>query len=298
MESQLPANLPNFFILGAAKAGTSSLYHYLRQHPAIYLPQEKEPHFFDDDRSYAKGLSYYTKRHYKGAEKFPARGDATPAYLHRYQLTIPRIQETYGAFSPRFLIMLRDPVQRAWSHYLHRVRNAAETETFQRALELEDVRLAENGGAWVGYFRDGLYANQVAVWLQHFPRSSFKFILTEDLSNDVQGVLRACFTFLTLPNSLRIDTHTWHNRASEARFPQLMRFLSQKSLLKNSFKRLFPSPARKSLKLYLRRKNLRPVSGHPELDPQLAADLRERYRYEVTELSHLIDRDLSRWLAR
>jgi hypothetical protein len=133
-------NLPNFFLLGAAKAGTTSLYHCLKQHPQVFMPANKEPRFFDRDEFYQEGLSVYLNRHFKGSEIYPARGEATPAY-HRPEKVIPRMKKAYGRLSPKFLIILRDPVERAWSHYLHRVFFTLEEESFEHALKLEKSRI-------------------------------------------------------------------------------------------------------------------------------------------------------------
>jgi hypothetical protein len=112
------------------------------------LPRSKEPHFFDSDASWNQGIETYLKRYYRHAESYLTRGDATPGYFHCYQKAIPRMLEIYKDQPPKFILIFRDPVKRAWFHYLHRVRNGVEKEAFERALALEEERLQENPNLW------------------------------------------------------------------------------------------------------------------------------------------------------
>ena len=287
---------PNFFLLGAAKAGTTSLYHYLKQHPQIFLTTVKEPHFFDSDKTYNEGFQVYLNRHFTGAAGYPARGEATPGYFHAYRKVIPRMEKMFCVEQLSFILVFRDPVKRAWSHYLHRRRNAAEPHDFRQALELEEQRVRADTSEWVGYFRDGLYAKQLSAWLDHFPRENFKFILTDDLREDAEQVTRDCFSFLSLNDALELNTDMKQNRASEPKFQWLMEYLNRDSVLKKPAKFLLPYHVRRELKGYLRRKNLRPAAERPQLDSGLDRELREEYREDIIKLSKLINRDLTMWL--
>ena len=100
------------------------------------MTKEKEPRFFDDDTYYTRGLDRYLRDHFRGAAGFKARGEATPAYLAWGRKARDRIRRDLGK-DLRFVVILRDPVKRAWSHYLHQCRHGVETESFERALELE-----------------------------------------------------------------------------------------------------------------------------------------------------------------
>lgn len=290
--------LPNFFILGAAKCGTSSLYYYLEQHPQIYLPKNKEPHFFDNDTFWNEGFETYLKRHFKGAEGYPARGDATPRYFHWPEKVIPRMLEVYPPDFPKFILVFRDPVERAWSHYLHRLRNKIETETFERALELETTRLAEDRWQWVGYFSDGLYAKQLKKWLAHFPKSNFLFLLNEDLREEPMEAVKRAFRFLSVDETVEVDVTGKWNVAAAPRFPWLMRFVTGRSPVKRPIGRLLSPYQKRRIKEWLVFKNLRPLKEKPKMDPGIAAKLREAYREDIVELSQLIGRDLSHWLGR
>ena len=290
----IPSNLPNFLIIGAAKAGTSSLDYYLKQHPMIYLSKTKEPHFFDYSPNYQKGLKHYVKKHFKGAEKYPARGEATPSYLQHFEIVIPRISEAYNGDLPKFIIMLRDPVERAWSHYLHRTRNYRETETFERALELEGSRLEKNKADWVGYFSDGLYSQQIDHWLMKFPIENFLFILSDDMKFKHKTTLKSIFDFLGVDSNVDIPDIKKMNVASTARSEWLMKVLSHPPL----FTRLIPYSIRRNLIIYLRNKNLRPYDSAPKMDMATKEKLRKKYAPEISRLEKIIERDLSMWNSK
>ena len=160
---------PNFFVLGAAKSGTTTLHGLLTAHPRIFVTKEKEPRFFDDDTYYTRGLDRYLRDHFRGAAGFQARGEATPTYLASGRKARDRIRRDLGK-DLRFLVILRDPVKRAWSHYLHQRCYRVETESFELALELEPRRLSAGGPGLTTHFRHGLYARQLRVWFETFPR--------------------------------------------------------------------------------------------------------------------------------
>jgi len=289
--------LPNFFILGAAKAGTTSLYYYLRQHPQVFLSEVKEPHFFDYDPFYAEGLEAYVSRHFSRSWGFPARGEATPRYFYDYKKVIPRMLNAFGPFPPRFIVLLRDPVERAWSHYLHRRRNCTETETFERALELEEGRLKQNPEVWAGYFNQGLYAKQLEEWFRHFPRDRFLIGLTEDLQARPTELLENICSFLGVGPPAELDVSDIKNPASEPRIRFIMKFLRRPSLVRKFVKRLLPRHTQLGLSWYIRKINLRPYANSlPKMNEETALFLRALYADDLAKLQEMIKRDFSKWI--
>ncbi len=289
-------NIPNFFVLGAAKCGTSSIYYYLKQHPEIYMPEVKEPHFFDSDIFWKEGVDVYLRCHSKGAGSFPARGEATPGYFRSWNRVIPRIKEVYGKCTPKFILMFRDPVERAWSHFLHCVRNHTEQETFDIALRLEQTRLAKDPDCWCGYFRDGLYAAQLEQWFNSFPQGCFHILLTEDIRNRPAETGGRVFEFIGVDPDVKIDFSAKKNTVALPRWQWLMDFLGKPHPVKRSFGGLLPHHLKRSVRTWARQANLKPVAQRPILDPAVAARLREAYREDILKLSLMINRDLSHWL--
>ncbi len=290
-------DMPNFFILGAAKAGTTSLHYYLQQHPKVFLSAVKEPNFFGYDPFYAEGIHKYVARHFSCSCGFPARGEATPTYFHQYETVIPRMQEAFAAVSPRFLVILRDPVDRAWSHYLHRKRNCTEPETFERALALENERLQQNPQAFVGYFRPGLYAKQLTAWFRHFPRDRFLIGLTEDLRAKPTEFISNICSFLGVDPPAEMDLSEKKNRASEPRIRWLMQLLNRPNLVQRFVKSLLSRHTQLRLSWYIRELNLRPYTKElPRINEETAASLRTLYAEDLERLEEMIERDLSKWI--
>lgn len=299
----LDPRMPNFFILGAAKSGTTTLYSYLAQHPDIYMPDEKEPHFFNDSENFGLGVDAYIARHFKNSAAFKARGEATPAYFFSVERAIHRLKDVYGDgdIKLKFVLVFRNPVERAWSHYLHMKRIGAEKESFETALELEDERVAFNPNAWFGYFSDGLYSRQLKIWLDYFPREQFLFLLTSDLSNNLEGSLGKLCQFLTVDNYFEdkdFDLAQKENVASEARNPYLMHFLANPpQSLKRIVNAIVRKPTRRAIMVFLRRNNLRPISSSdkPRMLPTTEARLYKKYMSDIVCLEKMIERDLSAW---
>lgn len=287
---------PNLFIIGAAKAGTTVLYDYLRQHPEIFLTKEKEPHFFDNDSNYIMGEEWYLEKYFVGADDYELRGEATPAYMRAYQKVGPRIEKfCNGSSPPKIIIVLRDPVKRAWSHYLHMKRISEEKENFESALLMEEARLRANPESWVGYFNDGLYSRQIKAWLEIFPRKCFYFILNDDLYNDHIKVLKNVCGFLGVENKRFSPDKLISNQASQPKSNILMKLIAEDNILRRIASKAIRSDRikREIIKL-LRRKNLKPTDP-PGIPCDMKVDLQNKYQKELTELENLINVDLSSW---
>lgn len=295
MEVVMLKKLPHFMIIGAAKAGTTVLYDYLRQHPEIYFPKVKEPHFFDVDANYIKGLDNYYQEYFSENYKMLIQGEATPSYLRQYERVIPRIKLAYESDSPKFIVVLRDPVERAYSHYLHRRRVHVELETFETALDLENDRLSKDADDWVGYFKDGLYAEQLKAWFRAFPKSQFLIVLNEDLKNNHTLVLRRICEFLGL---LQIDFNPKEissNQHSLPRIPYLMKLMAEEGLIKKIVRKIIRNRSTKErIILFLRRINLK-SAPKIQLPSTTINNLRESYKPSICELEDLIGRELSSW---
>jgi Sulfotransferase family len=286
---------PNFFVIGATKAGTTSLHSYLGQHPEIYMPSFKELGFFQIDAEFARGLSSLVRHHYRKADRFPARGDGTPTYLYN-SFVAERIAATLPATSHRFVVLLRDPVRRAYSAYLHMVRLGLEQETFDRALDLEAERVRSDvhrSYSW-GYVTAGRYAHFLAPWLDRFGRAALLPVVSEELRADPNAVMRTISEFLDVDPDFRFDTHQQLNAASEARFGLLSKLWSAPEPVKRTVNAAVPYRVRGRIQERLARLDAKPAT-HPPLDPSTAARLRSVLEPDIVELERLIGRPLSRW---
>ena len=225
--------LPDFLIIGAQKAATTSLFAYLQEHPAIWLPPCKECHYFT--RPW-RPVAYYraffptrgTRRQQERMLGHPLRiGEATPYYLHhpaapaRVASVLPDIQ---------LIALLRDPVERAYSHYRHAVRHGFETLSFEDALAAEEQRAAGDaermarapypmnaGHKHFSYVQRGRYAEQLRRWLRHFPREQIHIEVAEHLIDVPAETLARIEGFLKLPSApdRKFGIHNKGNKTGE-----------------------------------------------------------------------------------
>jgi len=290
--------LPDFFVLGVAKSGTTSLHHYLRQHPALFLPYVKELHFFDgDDERFASGLDRYLQYFSGGGPRLV--GEATPSYFRHVEVAAERMRQLYDTDPPRFLLLLRDPVERAYSHYLHNVSEGREPLSFKAALRAEQGNPEERWEAWKGYFADGVYADTLVRWFDSFPEERFLILLSAELKQDTDAALRNAFRFLGVDPDVEVDTDARLNRTGEQQSRVLGTLLSSLPPgLRTLAERWTPEPARLWVEQFVRRRSTGDASDRPSLDPALERELRARYAPHVRRLEALIDRDLSAWLPR
>jgi hypothetical protein len=210
--------LPDFLIIGAQKAGTSSLYRYLTGHPDFARAFMKEVHYFD--RHYDRGPLWYRSHfplrlrgrfHERVRGRRLITGEATPDYLFD-----PRIPARVRELVPhaRLIVLLRDPVSRALSHYHHQRRRGRESKSFAEAVERDESRLdaeedrmrADPGYysyAWdhFGYVRRGHYVRHLARWLEVFPRDQLLVLEAETFFQRTAEVYGRVLDFLGLPNA-------------------------------------------------------------------------------------------------
>lgn len=207
---------PDFLIIGAQKAGTSSLFHYLAQHPDIDLPSNKELHFFD--LQYENGIEWYSTLFPK--KKFLSRqitGEATPYYLF-HPLVAERIHAHYPSI--KLIVLLRNPIDRAYSQFqMERNRGIEPEPNFMSAIELENERIADekqqimcgkikSGDKFMNcsYLSRGLYGKQIALWLQYFSARQIFFIKSEDFFSDTNIHLERIQNFLGVSYVPAADT--------------------------------------------------------------------------------------------
>jgi hypothetical protein len=199
-------NLPQFLIIGVQKAGTTTLYNNLTQHPQLLMPGEKEVHFFD--LHYDKGIGWY-KNKFRNRNPFRSRiaGEASPYYLFH-----PMVAQRVALHLPKvkLIVLLRNPVERAYSHFQHEIKYKREHLTsFEQAIEMENQRIAADEKALMegrlqksaahqsfSYISRGLYAKQIERWLEYFPISQMLFLKSEDFFANPKAELPAVYEFL------------------------------------------------------------------------------------------------------
>ncbi len=185
--------LPDFLIIGAAKSGTTTLYKYLSRHPQIYMSLVKEPQFFAVDDKYVQGLEWYGSLF---SEALPHQicGEASTDYTKypRYPETAARIAQTIP--NVKMIYLMRHPVDRAYSYYVHLNRNSKIEETFEEHLSRTSF-----------CFDGSNYMMQIKQYLSFFSRESFLFLLMEELINYPRITLDKVCVFLGIDNNIELS---------------------------------------------------------------------------------------------
>jgi hypothetical protein len=292
---RIPDALPDFFVLGVAKSGTTSLHDYLRQHPDLFLPYVKELDFFDaEEGDYATRLDQYLQYFTEADDRLT--GEATPSYFRHADPVIGRMHQLYGNAAPRFLLVLRDPVERAYSHYLHNVAEGREPLSFAAALKAERRDPAAKRADWKSYFGDGVYADTLATWFDAFSRDRFLILLSAELDQRPDVALRRIFRFLDVAPGVAIDTDKRLNRTGERQSSVLGALLSGlPSWLPTLLRQWVPESVWLGVRQFIRRRSTGTAADRPTLAPDLKQHLRTRYLPHVQRLEAMIDRDLSAW---
>jgi hypothetical protein len=279
---------PDFFVVGAAKSGTTSLYRYLVQHPAIFMPKLKEPHFFGewDLSTGVSSLEEYLDL-FAGVPKRLRAGEATTSYLYSRSAAqeIKRFQP-----NAKIVMVLRDPVDRAYSNYWDQIE---ENLSFEEALAAEPKRIQQGWRYAYHYFEGGRYAEQVSRYLQVFGHDAVRIYLFEDLIGDAGNVCRDIFLALRVDPDYPIDVSGAYNPSGLPRSAFLSKLLHERSSIKEPIKKILPPSLRQDLKASLRAVNVRPA---PQMNPETRSRLRAIYRDDILRLEQLIARDLSNWL--
>ncbi len=310
---------PNFFILGVAKSGTTSLYDTLGQHPDVFFSTPKEPIFFEAE--YEKGLDYYARTYFADFQGESAVGEARHRNLY-LPYVAPRIQECFP--DARLIVILRNPVDRAYSDWLMRRASGADTLPFEEAVE-EDLRRIESGqrfdgdageAAWKAhilpvhegkraalttpgvampelryrtYVDSGYYAEQIDRYLGLFPSSRLEIVFLDDFSRDPQAVCRHLWTFLGVePNHEleRVDASNVRGKLLTTRARRLARKTLGEPLLAR-----MPRSLRRTLGALIDKS----AAANPKMNAATRELLVAHYAPHNRRLEEITGRDLSHW---
>jgi len=273
--------LPNFFIAGAPKAGTTSLYHYLDQHPQIYMSPVKEPNYFASEirvqrfsealqekvrrdqhamREYLSGPMSEKRfgavglewgeylRLFEQATDETAIGEASVCYLWSQSAARNIFEKVPNA---KIVMILRDPADRAFSQYMHGVNKGVIRDSFRSYVDRDLRHGGECFDVMLPFLEMGRYAEQVRRYLDLFLRENIRILFYEDYESDAGRAIRGLLEFLNVDPTVQID-------------------LSEKHLVG-------------------RAAGLR-------MNPQDRTYLKEYYRHDIEDLAAMLGRDLTSWL--
>ena len=293
---------PNFFIVGAPKSGTTTLYRYLRQHPAVFMPLRKEPHHFATDL-YAPRYVYdeaeYLALFEEGRGK-KAVGEASVYHLYS-KVAAKRIYQ----FDPdaKVIIMLRNPVDMVHSLHSQRLYSGYEDiEVFEDALAAEEDRMRGQRIPAQGYpiecllyTQVGMLGQQVSRYLDVFPRGQIQFIEFEQFANDTSLAYERVCAFLGVPGDYEPEWAV-HNANKRVRSEGLRKLMKFNPKLNSSVRSLLPFSVRRPIKRALVKANTK-YEARPPLREQTRQELQHIFAEDVHLLRTLIDIDLGHWTS-
>jgi len=285
--------MPNFIMIGVAKAGTTSIWRYLDEHPQVYMAPIKATNYFgyedardwkwtdEGDAPMLRNFPVHTLEEYEaafaGARDELAVGEVSPQYFR-----CPTAAERIHAALPgvKLVLSLRHPAERAFSGFLMRTRRGDIVKGFQEELTVES-----------SHVKEGFYYKRLKRYLDLFPREQMKIFLFDDFKKDPAGLTRDLYAFLGVDTNFTPNTNVRHNPGAVPKVRWLNQIFFNPRVI-NLTKTLVPAGLHDRLK-QVQQMNLKPT---PRLPAEVRADLIRLYREDILRLQGLLDRDLSIWL--
>jgi hypothetical protein len=285
---------PTFLVIGAGRSGTSSLYAYLKQHPEIYMSPVKEPRFFASSEEGVGKLDGQNKECMRKEEYLKLFnqvsnekqwGEASPTYLHdetspqRISATIPDV---------KLIAILRNPVERAYSHYGLNVRLGRREEgKFGRW-----IRNVEPGDSfWEKYIVPGFYYKQLSRYYEFFGEGQVSIYLFKEFTEETERVVTDIFDFLGVDSSFNPNLSVERNASGIPRLRLLYRLMDGSREPATTLKRVLPA----SLKRFLVKLRDSLLQDRGEMDFETRQCLRTIYRDDISKLHNLIGQELDHW---
>ena len=290
---------PNFLIVGVARCGTTSLYHYLKQHPDVGFPKIKEPKFFSvgaqrspqfgpGDNTVWRNVITEEKEYFDLFSRIEtsAIGEASSNYFYYHRHVIPLVKEKLG--DVKIIICLRNPYDRAFSAYQNLVRDGREDLEFHDALVREKSRREANFD-WMWHYSNGsLYAEGVRAFITSF--TNVKIVFFEDLQKNPSLVCKQCFKFLDVSEEFKPDVSTKYSHSGRPR-NLFLRFLMSRTgpmfFLRDFAIKIVPRYWLESLSGLLLSKDI--------VDTQSYEIMKDKVDEDIDELSSILKTDIAQW---
>jgi hypothetical protein len=289
----------DFIVIGAQKAGTTSLFKYMETHPQLYMPPEKECLYFNDDERFSRGWGWYIDEFFNGAPPDRLWGTVTPHYM-----IDPRVPERIKDTLPdvKLIALLRNPINRAYSHHLMSVRRGYETRSFEDAVyellkpdALEEAR--KQPTETNGYIVIGEYGRILTKYYERFPHQQIFVSFTEELGHSPEQVLQTIFHFLGVdpgfvPPNLGV---VYHQGGGRRRLPWGDR-LKRAGFVRSLWRMMLPEKKRRFFRYWFEQWNIVPDEEGIQIPLSVQELLTRHYEEDVRKLSTLIDREVP-WIT-
>ncbi len=275
---------PSFIICGTQKGGTTSLYYYLCDQPNISMAKYKEVHYFD--LNYHRSIQWYKKHFYNiKSEKKIAIGEISPLYMY-----FEEVPERIKALIPnvKLIFILRNPVNRAYSHYWHAINLGYEHLCFEEAIKKEEERLSRGDifqRQHYSYKDMGKYAIQLKRYMKYFPKEQMLILITEELKEEPAKVMKKIFEFLEIDANFTSDK--WNAQYLKGKHPYFLNLQRLKATIP-------PIPIVKSIIAFgIDTINLR--EGYPKMNMEIKKCLVDYFKPYNKELEKILGRKLDHW---
>ncbi|WP_404355952.1 sulfotransferase family protein [Methylotuvimicrobium sp. KM1] len=284
----------DFLIIGAQKSGTTSLFKYLTAHPSIFMPPEKEVMFFNNDNLFSKGKDWYINRYFQNADPSHVNGEASTHYM-MYSFVPERIYSFFP--NVKLIALLRNPIDRAYSHYLMAVRRGVESRTFEECVNIEitkgfisDEEIDHN----TDYIFFGEYGRILSNYLNWFENYQIKIAFMEEMQNDSTSFIKDIYSFLGVDsNFIPENVSKKYNTSGVAIIPgleiRIRKFLT--SLKRNKIFHIFLKKVNiDAIVFWLRTEgNVRKQKDEYQLTPKVRKLLADYYMNDVRLLESLFE---------
>jgi hypothetical protein len=293
---------PNFIIVGVARCGTTSLYHYLKQHPDIAFPSQKEPKYFSGrklifpqngpgDKTVDSKIIIDEASYYKLFEGLDAKcvGESSSDYLYYHHITAQAIKKELGDIP--IVISIRNPIDRAFSAYSNLIRDSREILEFDKALDAEEKRISENYDWMWAYKKGGLYADGITEFQSTF--NNVKVVLFDDLANNPSKVLGEIFDFLSVDDiSENIDVSIRYSHSGKP-VSKIAAILADRNnevvyKIRTLIMKIIPRSFLERVATEMFKKDV--------LDTAIKKKLVTFFEKDIKQTAKLINKDLTHWL--
>lgn len=284
----------DFFIVGAPKSGTTSLYHYLSEHPQVEMSSQKEPDYFSDKAIHEQGM-YYAKNRVDTLDKYESLfvqkesvvyGEASVSYLF-YE----NVAEDIKKYNPnaKIIIMLRDPIERAFSHYLMDYRLGLISDSFENVL----AKISKHKNAhlfYQQYIEVSKYAKQIQRYLDFFKKENILFIDYEDFKKNVSKTVDQVYNFLNISTEFVADINTKHNTFIMPK-NKIIRLIYSFVFLRKILIFLFPVYLVKNISVLLFKSDKK-----PELLKETRSLLSIIFNDDIKKMEEVLAKNYSKWI--
>ena len=296
--------MPNFLIVGAAKSGTTALYHYLSQHPEIFLSPIKETNFFaqkgkkvdykgpkDNNTTHKSTITEISdyQNQFSAVNNEKAVGEICPSYLY-FEDASRNIKEHIPEV--KIIVILREPVARAFSAWVHLTRDDREYLTFKEALLEEESRINNNWAEIWHYLAKSRYYNQLKRYYDLFSKEQIKVFIYEKFKDNPIKVYSEICDFIGVDNSFLPDMRSKHNKGGIPKNKIIWNLMMKNNIWKTIFNNIVPMKIRKKVKQVIESRN---VKKKPELDNNTRKELSVQFLNEIRRIEELIEQDLTAW---